>query len=392
MRGKEMLDALGYVSPALIEKGEKTMKRQNIQRFAAIAASICLIVCGLFLHFESRSQYGTEKLSVSDTDVGMGFEVYVAHDISELLRDDPADGKRIKALTVYRNTISYDERLYPYGQDLDAMREYLLEIAAKFGLDIDTVEIEDNRPGEGQMQGLIAEFASRGLEVPEYYKLPYRLWIRTEKLEISVDADMTATVTFIEKIPLPSEYNFDFTSTPEELAEAGEYLWEQYGYLVDYEKPTMRINGGDYNIYEEQNYQLAFYEGSRDKYEDFENYSFNYVEFYPYSNGELRMIRIFSDKAVENIGKYPLISEKEAKALLLEGKYYTTVTEEFPGENAVVRCELMYRAGSKDKILMPFYRFYVYLENSPSVSVYPEGYKAYGAYYVPAVDPSYLEE
>ena len=102
------------------------------------------------------------------------------------------------------------------------------------------------------------------------------------------------------------------------------------------------------------------------------------------------MIRIYNDMAVEKIGLYPLISEEEALELLLNGEYYTTVIEDFPGEEAVVRCELMYRAGSKDKILMPFYRFYVYLENAPGSDLYPDGMKIYGAYYVPAIEPAYL--
>ena len=57
-----------------------------------------------------------------------------------------------------------------------------------------------------------------------------------------------------------------------------------------------------------------------------------------------------------------------------------------------VLSELIYRAGSKDKIMMPFYRFYVYLENAPRSPLLPEKMKIYGAYYVPAVDPVYLEK
>lgn len=385
MRGKEMLEAVGYIEPNLIEKGEKK-KRFDWKRWTAIAASICLVLGGVLIYRHSLPQYATEILSVSDTDIGMGYEGYQVYDISEIRRDNPTDGVRIKALNAYRNTISYDERLYPYGQDLDAMKEYLLSLAEKFGLDTTSLEIFDNAPGEGQMQGLIMEFASRGLEVPEYYTLPTRLWVRTDEMEIAVEHNMTATVTFTEGIPVPDEYHLDHYSTPEELQELSEYLWEQYGELIGYENPQIHIDGGNYDIDGNRQYTLSFYDGERDKAQNFENYSFNYTEFTP------NMIRIYSDMALEKIGLYPIISEEEAMQLLLDGQYYTSVMEEFPGETAVERCEIVYRTGGYDNILMPFYRFYVYLENAPGMQLYPEGMKTYGAYYVPAVDPDYLEK
>jgi len=170
------------------------------------------------------------------------------------------------------------------------------------------------------------------------------------------------------------------------LQELSEYLWEQYGELIGYENPQIHIDGGNYNIDGNRQYRLSFYDGERDKIENFENYSFNHTEFTP------NMIRIYGDMALEKIGLYPIISEEEAMQLLLDGKYYTNVMEEFPGETAVERCEIVYRTGGYDKVLMPFYRFYVYLENAPGMQLYPEGMKTYGAYYVPAIDSDYLEK
>ena len=275
MRGKEMLEAVGYVDENLIVKGEKKKKSFPWKRWTAIAASICLVLGGALIYRHNLPQYATEILSVSDTDIGMGYEGYQAYDVSEIRRDNPTDGVKIKALNAYRNTISYDERLYPYGQDLDAMKEYLLVLAEKFGLDTTSLEIYDNAPGEGQMQGLIMEFASRGLEVPEYYSLPYELWVKTEDMQITVDADMTATIHFADGIPLPEQYRLDYDSTPEELTAVSEYLWEQYGNIIGYEDPTLCIDGGNYSTDGTQRYTLSFYEGSRDKVVNFKNYSFN---------------------------------------------------------------------------------------------------------------------
>ena len=134
MRGKEMLEAVGYVEPTLIEKGEKK-KRIDWKRWTAIAACACLVLGGALIYRHSLPKYATEILSISDMQIGMGYEGYQVYDVNEIRRDNPTDGAKIKALNAYRNTISYDERLYPSGQDLDAMKEYLLTLAEKFGLE-----------------------------------------------------------------------------------------------------------------------------------------------------------------------------------------------------------------------------------------------------------------
>lgn len=389
MRGEEMLEAVGYIDTDLIKKGEKTMKKFRWQGWTAVAACAALLFGGVLVYRRGLPQYATEILSVSDFSVSVdagGGEIYHAYSVDELRRDNPADGKALRALPAYRNTVSWDERERPFGQDLEAMEEYLLSLAEKFDLDVDSLEIQNNAPGEGEMLGLTMEFASRGLEVPEYYSTPYRLWVKTEELKIEVDANMTATISFTDGIPVPEEYRLDYDSTPEELLAVADYLWEQYGERIGYENPQISIEGGDYNTNGEQTYTLFFYDGSDDAMESFENYSFNHTEFSP------RIIRIYNDAALEEIGLYPLIDEEEALRLLTSGEYYTSVAEpdEIPDEAAVARCELVYRSGGKDKVLLPFYRFYVYLENAVGSRLYPEGMKAYGAYYVPAVDPAYL--
>lgn len=386
MRGKEMLEAVGYLDEELIVQGERSKTVRNWKRWGALAAAFCVVLGGVFLYRRSLPQYGTELISIADFGAAMGQEAYQVYDIGEIRRDNPSDGKTLRALHVYRSTISYDERQYPYGQDLDAMQAYLLSLAAKLGLEVDAQDIQDNTPGEKQMLGLEMEFASRGLEVPEYYQLPTKLWVQTEKVKITVEADMTATVSFTDGISVPDGYYFDYDASPEELSALSEWLWAEYGDLIGYETPQLCIDGGDYSTTGEQSYTLIFYEGSRDKTGNFENYSFNYAEFSP------RIIRIHSDMALEEIGLYPLIDEEQARELLLNGQYYTNVTEAFPGEEAVVRCELVYRGDSDSTLRVPFYRFYVYLETAPGTELYPEGMKTYGAYYVPAVDPSYLQE
>ena len=57
-----------------------------------------------------------------------------------------------------------------------------------------------------------------------------------------------------------------------------------------------------------------------------------------------------------------------------------------PGEKYIKKVELVYRTSEMEEIYMPYYRFYVEL---PEENL-EHGLKTYGAYYVPAVEGSYL--
>ena len=48
-----------------------------------------------------------------------------------------------------------------------------------------------------------------------------------------------------------------------------------------------------------------------------------------------------------------------------------------------------YRTGSREQLLLPYYRFYVRLPDTDME--YADGLQLYGAYYVPAIADAYLE-
>lgn len=88
------------------------------------------------------------------------------------------------------------------------------------------------------------------------------------------------------------------------------------------------------------------------------------------------------------VGEYPIITAEEAKEFLRKGNYITTAPYEMPGEEFIGKVELVYRAGERERYYMPYYRFYVEL---PEAAM-DDGLKAYGAYYVPAVESAYLSD
>jgi len=87
------------------------------------------------------------------------------------------------------------------------------------------------------------------------------------------------------------------------------------------------------------------------------------------------------------IGDYPIITAEEARTLLLEKHYITTVPEELPEEEYIAHVELVYRTSSRDTIFMPYYKFLVEMPTMQREN----GLKTFGVFYVPAVNSEFLE-
>ncbi len=96
---------------------------------------------------------------------------------------------------------------------------------------------------------------------------------------------------------------------------------------------------------------------------------------------ELSLASLDQTDLSQKMGNYPIITSKDAKNLLLNGNYITSVPYQLPGEKFVAKTELIYRTGTNEKYFMPYYRFYVELPEEER-----DGLKTYGAYYVPAVE------
>ena len=96
--------------------------------------------------------------------------------------------------------------------------------------------------------------------------------------------------------------------------------------------------------------------------------------------------------AAEEIGTYPIVNPETAKNLLYAGHYSTSVPHAFQGTEEIAKVELVYRSGAGEQILLPYYRFYVEITGIEGLAPsYTEGLRDYGAYYVPAVEPGFIE-
>ena len=340
---------------------------------------------------KDTGETGLPMLSMAEIgeEEAAGYEGIRVHDISELVNTNPWDeALGISSLPVYENVLSYDENYIVQGGDFHKMREFLLEIAGSLGLEEESLTITDDVPDEETKQIITEKLEMGGDTVPEGYFNPTKLIGEAEGLKIEVNQAMTATVSFEPAVSLPEEYHFTHYAAYGEMAETAEYLQKEYADFIGMEHPVANIYGGGYNIYLQQSYWIEFYDRAEDMVQRIINYNFNRTAFYCDDQGKLYLARNFRPDLSRMVGEYPIITAEDAKELLRKGNYITTVPYEMPGEEFIGKVELVYRVGEREKYYMPYYRFYVEL---PEAAM-DDGLKAYGAYYVPAVESAYISD
>ncbi|MCM1467261.1 MAG: hypothetical protein NC086_03860 [Alistipes sp.] len=393
MKSEKLLDAIGQIDDELIyDAVSDTKPNKNNKRFlwgaltaaaACLAAAILIYVAPPFL-----KRQDLPLLTISeDLSGGMGFEGYLAYDVSELIDANPWNkDMNLSTLPVFENPLTYDEYYNVSGADFDAMENILTDIANRLGMDTDALEITDDMPSEEEMAFLISKYASVGEVITEEHFKPTRILAESDGIQIEVEMDRTATISFDPAVPLPAQYHFSYHASYEDTAAAAGYLLERYADFLDMEKPQVNIRGGDYNIYAQQNYNVSFFDAAGDETEQILNYNFNRIDFYGDENGQFYLARVFRPDLSKKAGDYPVISAAKAQELLLAGSYITTVPYTMPGESYIAKTDLVYRAGKYEKYFMPYYRFLVELPEAEREG----GLKTYGAFYVPAVSEDYI--
>lgn len=335
-------------------------------------------------------------LTVSGTTTAAGGGGIWVYDISEYVNANPwREDAGLTTLPVF----SYPLGLYIDPQtcdpivervDPDKMRELLLDVAGRFGLDTDTLTVTDDAPDEEKRQKIIERFNGT---VPDGYLDPTWLMIETDSLEIKVDQTLTADITFKSTIALPDTYNFHYYASYEEVSAVAEYLKTEYKDVLQFDDPRINIHGGDYNIYLKQSYYFDFFDAGGSDVEQIVNYNFNRITFSYDLDGKLRWARIYRPDLSGKVGDYPIITLEAAKELLSRGNYIVNVSDEMPGMEYVKKAELVYSPNYIDpygtfQYIMPYYRFYVEIPEREQKN----GLKTYISYYVPAVRGEYISD
>lgn len=317
---------------------------------------------------------------------GMGFEGYRAFDISEIINANPwSEELELSTLPVYKNHRTYNEiQKIPYTT-IEEMENLLLEFAERLGLDTENFVIQNNAvTDEKQIERITARMG--GTAPDGYFDADY-VYIELDGMKLEVDRSLTVTVQYEPGLPLPDIYNTDGKNCTDTLSVAG-YLKNKYSKLIGMENPQIDIYTQERGIDDLVLYQIKMFEGAENITEQIINYNFNNWYTHFYDNGDLFIMRFYKADLSDKMGDYPIITANEAKELLMEGRYITTVCEEIISKKYVKKVELVYRKTPHEQYYMPYYRFYVEL---PSMEK-DNGMKVYGAYYVPAVEEKYLTD
>ncbi len=390
MRGKDLYEKITGIDDEIISDTVNVGKSRKPIYFKWVAAAACFVIIISVISFLNRNKVITDPnlpmLSINTGfSEGMGYEGYMAHDITDLINANPwNEDMKLTHLPVIKNKLTFKEMQKAENPDYDLMERLLKETAQSFGMDTANIPITNDVPDEETKKVIIAKF---GGEVPEGYFDIGRLFIEDENYKIEVDTSYTVKVDFKLPIKLPSTYNFTYYATYGETYKVAEYLKEEYAEFIGMKNPVINISGGDFNIYAEQSYGISFYEEGSDNIRSILNYHFNTVDFYCNDDGALFLARKYYTDLSDVVGEYPIIDTKEALVLLENGNYITTVPQEFEGAEYVKKVELVYRTNITEKLFMPYYRFYVELPDMK----HENGLNDYGAYYVPAVKGQYIE-
>ena len=401
MNAEDISNALNEINEEYIESANERRKTKvkisGLIKWVSAAAAIAVVVLIGTKVFVPNTPEGKDEtvgeVGGTEAEIGAyltileyiesnttayGFEGYMAYDISELSSGNPWNEEMVfEALPVYRNN-SFNEIGIAYpGIGEEAMNKKLENIAEKTDLEM-----------RGIIEATYVGDFSSGSGIPDDFITDIKADFGSYTIEIQSNGSIVAMYNGFEGEALPEEYSFTYNNTTEgEAFETIAYLYENYGDIIGLPEATF-VTSKEYTFSGEEIRDYRIYDFSGDEISDMLNFAFNEVQLAPNDEGKLMLIRI-NDKlsCAEKIGDYPIISPEEAKDMLLEGGYITTVPYEKPGKKYIAKCELIYRSGISENIWMPYYRFLVELPEMAQEN----GLKNFGAYYVPAVKLEYIE-
>ncbi len=393
MKAEDISEAMNNINEDFIESANerrkpKSRKSSWVKWVSAAAAIAVFAFAGAKAFVPNRPEQNDNPVGGAESEYGSalpileyiengingyGFEGYLAYDISELENGNPWNEKIVfEALPVFRNNSFNEVGIACPGIGEEAMLKKLNSITGgKHG------EIEYSRVGD----------FSSGSGIPDDFVDRIEANFGNNTIEIQSNGSVVVTYNGFAGEELPEDISFTYTETSEgDAYRAISYICQNYCDFLDKGNTTF-VTSGDYTFNGEFSRNYRIYDFSGDEISDMLNFSFNEVQLAPNDEGKLMLIRI-NDKlsCAEKIGDYPIISPEEAKDMLLDGGYLTTVPYEMPGKKYIAKAELIYRSGIGENIWMPYYRFLVELPEMAQEN----GLKNFGAYYVPAVKAEFI--
>lgn len=395
MRGIDLLEKMDLIDSKFIEEAEEPIQKSQWKKVVLAAASIAIIAFGisrLFLppvhvsetppvtseetedeQMEIAEQSETEKVS-EETELpmltlsdgggdGRGYAGIYVHDLKDYIAQNHIKAPDFETLPVYKNRFQMNFSTLSNVVLEEEMLAVLEQTVHRLDYPLEQGDVIINKTGE-KGEDLIA--TSVVFEKDQY--------------RIEVDQQLETKITVREI--LPDGVNTTDASLDEMEAIAA-YVQTNDEKIIGFKNLQAEVAGGDVNYDGNPRYNIRFYEVSDDPKEEFINAQLYAGSFYSFEEELNFQIPYMGD--LEIVGDYPLISKEEAKEVLLQNRYMSSVPYEISGEEAVQAVELVYQHGPLDAYFIPFYLFYVEIPAEVD-----NGTKHYGLYYVPAVQEKYI--
>ena len=301
-----------------------------------------------------------------------------------------SSGETPASLPVYENARPADAtgaRAYTQ-EELSAIAQ---QTAAALGFEVERVELS---PTEAQRQATMERFEAAGLlpseeDAPEVAaekqaQLDYNLAPDSAAAVCTNGAVVTASRTGTVRVELAEGFDAALDGGDmQAYAAAVQQLADEYGAAFGMQAPQAAVQA-DYTV--EGNVHLTnfVWDAAASPAQQLLFASCGRLSF---SAGESGAILYEQPQPGRALGDYALISESEARAMLLQGQCLTSVPYAVESEADIAAVELCYREGSE--VYAPWYRFWVKLPEEAQQNCAP-GCTVYGAYYVPAVRGEYI--
>ena len=332
---------------------------------------------------EETEQTEPEKIVLSHNLVntgsaGLSIEMYP--DLSKEPDYNPwSEQMDLKTLPVFERIPS--DTGIPYGLSESRIQKNLDEYKVYFGFESDRTEVSHvsdiHQGSDDNTVYLITAFGENGYLSSNGYG------------EILLNLNKNGEIALPEGITLSPD------ASEEEAQKTAQYLYEQYGTLLNSDDWGYDI-GGDYSFDGQQIRTYRLYGKEKDDGNTILNYNFRQIIFGGSEDGShLSMIRIQNEtEAYKNAGEYPLITLDEAYEQLYEGNYFANTNGVLIGrETEIGDAQLVYLNWRSFRYSLPCYLFKadITFKTKSFLPNLNDGLKAYGTYYVPAIDPSYIE-
>ena len=306
---------------------------------------------------------------------GLGMEAVMVQSESELLPTAwPGQGEEMPdALTVYRNARPADvtgARTYT-EEELCTMAR---QTAQALGLAVESVEVS---PTEEQRQATLERFEEAGL-MPSEEDTPEAAAEKQAQLEYNL-APSWATAVCTDGAVITASRGGGVQA----YAAAVQQLADEYGTALGMQAPQAAVQA-DYTFEGTLHLTHFVWDAAASPAQQLLFASCGRLSF---SGGESGAILYEQPQPGRALGEYALISESEARAMLLQGQCLAGAPYAVQSEADIAAVQLCYREGSE--VYAPWYRFWVKLPEEAQQNCAP-GCTVYGAYYVPAVRGEYI--